>query len=64
MFTARYELNCTILRMKWNLSDFATETGFDPKSVHVRFVVEKAALKQASLRVLPYSLVGITLSSS
>jgi len=35
--------------------------GFDPRSVHVRFVVDKVALGQVFLRVLRYSPVSIIL---
>jgi len=36
---------------KLKLSDISTETGFDPRPVHVGFMVDKAALKPVSLRV-------------
>lgn len=36
---------------KLKLSDISMETGFDPRSVDVEFMVDKAALKPVSLRV-------------
>jgi hypothetical protein len=42
----------------WSLSP--RKRGFNPRTLHVRFIVDKVALGLVSVLVLPFTLVSIT----
>ena len=65
MFTARYEFNICIKFMAVGSRPFTVEPGFDPRSVHMRFLVGKETLGHLLFpRVLRFFLVSIISANS
>jgi hypothetical protein len=56
VFSVRYELTSICQRSVAGLS--RRKLSFDPRSVHVRFVVDEVALGQVSFRALRFSTVS------
>ena len=56
MFFVRYELTSICQRSVADLS--RRRLSFDPRSVHVRFVVDEVAMGQVSFRALQFSAVS------
>jgi hypothetical protein len=61
-FTRRFKSSRMLLSVEVKFPDVSKyywRPGFNPKSVHVEFVVDKVTLRQAFLRVLWFSTVTI-----
>ena len=59
MFCVRYELD-SVYRLRRLVVELSTlEFRFDPRLVHVRFVVDRVALGQILHTVLRFSPVGV-----